>query len=506
MPQVQVIQPIQQQPKRLRVAGYARVSSKSADQLNSMSVQVEYYTDLIQKNPNWEFVGVYADEGITGTSTKHREQFNRLMDDCRAGLIDRVMVKSASRFARNTVDALSAVRELMSLNVVVVFEKESFDTSTATGEMLLSMLCAAAQHESLSISHNLKWGLRKRMKSGTFRTASVPFGYKQIEHQLIPIPEEAAIVRKIYELYLAGWGTEQISQHLIHKQIFPNMRWSHVQIQRMLKNEKYLGDTLLQKSYSTNTIPFKQIPNRGQLPQYYIKNTHPGIITVTQFQATQKLLSQKGVSAHNSPSSPLSKVMHCAICGAVLSKKVNRSGITTWVCRTHRQDAAKCPVQPISEMVLYRAFLYMHNKLLVHRESLLDSMLNDLLVAQRLLDTAESSRNSLQEDHDRFARQLHNLERLHAQGIIDGAKYFERRSQIERQLAELKLEFARVIPSRCLCQSIASTKHLISIIQQSAPLDAFDWPMFRHIVKNVIVDQHSIKFVLINGLVLEEDY
>lgn len=168
MPQVQVIQPIQQQPKRLRVAAYARVSSDSEDQLNSLAVQVDYYTHLIQENPNWEFAGIYTDEGITGTSTKRREQFNRLMDDCRAGLIDRVLVKSASRFARNTADALSSVRELKSLGVTVAFEKEGFDTETSNGEMLLSIICAVAQEESLSISQNMKWGIHKRMRTGNY--------------------------------------------------------------------------------------------------------------------------------------------------------------------------------------------------------------------------------------------------------------------------------------------------------------------------------------------------
>ena len=153
MPQVQVIQPIQQQLKRLRVAAYARVSTKSNEQLHSMSVQTEYYADLIQKNPNWEFVGVYADEGISGTSIKHRAELNRLMEDCRAGMIDRILVKSASRMARNTVDLLTLVRELKSIGVTVQFEKEQFDTEGATGEMMLSMMCAIAQEESLSIDY-----------------------------------------------------------------------------------------------------------------------------------------------------------------------------------------------------------------------------------------------------------------------------------------------------------------------------------------------------------------
>ena len=214
MPQVQVIQPIQQQPKRLRVAAYARVSSDSEDQLNSLSVQVDYYTHLIQENPNWDFAGIYADEGITGTSTKHREQFNRLLDDCRAGLIDRVLVKSASRFARNTADALASVREMKSLGVTVVFEKEGFDTETSNGEMILSMICATAQEESLSISKNLKWGIRKRMQDGTYLNGMSPFGYEKQESQLIPIEREAEIVRYIYSSFLVGVGTVQIAEEL----------------------------------------------------------------------------------------------------------------------------------------------------------------------------------------------------------------------------------------------------------------------------------------------------
>lgn len=204
MPQVQVIQPIQQQPKRLRVAAYARVSSDSEDQLNSLAVQVDYYTHLIQENPNWEFAGIYTDEGITGTSTKRREQFNRLMDDCRAGLIDRVLVKSASRFARNTADALSSVRELKSLGVTVAFEKEGFDTETSNGEMLLSMICAVAQEESLSISQNMKWGIHKRMRAGNYITNATPFGYTQINHQLVPEKNNAMIVNDIFKSYLSG--------------------------------------------------------------------------------------------------------------------------------------------------------------------------------------------------------------------------------------------------------------------------------------------------------------
>lgn len=250
MPQVQVIQPIQQQPKRLRVAAYARVSSKSADQLNSMSVQVEYYTDLIQKNPDWEFAGVYADEGISGTSLKNRAGFNHLMDDCRLGLIDRILVKSSSRMARNSVDFLSAVRELKSLGVVVEFEKERFDTDSTEGELLLGMMCAVAQEESWSISKNLRWGIRKRMESGTYHTSSAPYGYKQVNYDLVHIPDQIEIVKGIFNAFLQGKSTTKIADDLNRLRPDADKHWHHTTIERILKNEKYAGCSLYQKSYT----------------------------------------------------------------------------------------------------------------------------------------------------------------------------------------------------------------------------------------------------------------
>lgn len=293
MPQVQVIQPIQQQPKRLRVAAYARVSSDSEDQLNSLSVQVDYYTHLIQENPNWDFAGIYADEGITGTSTKHREQFNRLLDDCRAGLIDRVLVKSASRFARNTADALASVREMKSLGVTVVFEKEGFDTETSNGEMILSMICAVAQEESLSISKNLKWGIRKRMQNGTYTNSSVPFGYSLENHLLVINNQQAMIVADIFKRYLAGESISKIAQYLNNTYPKETGVWQYSSVQLILQNETYKGDTRYQKHYTANLFPTKVSHNRGQVSQYYIAKSHEAIISDEDFDKVQSLLKMK---------------------------------------------------------------------------------------------------------------------------------------------------------------------------------------------------------------------
>ena len=416
MPQVQVIQPIQQQPKRLRVAAYARVSSDSTDQLNSLSVQVDYYTHLIQENPNWDFAGIYADEGITGTSTKHREQFNRLLDDCRAGLIDRVLVKSASRFARNTADALASVREMKSLGVTVVFEKEGFDTETANGEMILSMICAAAQEESLSISQNTKWGIRKKMHDGTYITSLTPFGYKKIDRQLFPDEKEAATVKEIFNLFLNGFSTAEIANHLNTNHPKPDVIWRSASVRFILRNEKYIGDSLFQKNYTPDTLPLKSCCNTGQLPKYYVEGTHPGIISKDEFERVQSLLTQKNINSTNSRACILSKVVFCALCGHVCSRKVRKFQTFVWCCRTHLQSAALCPLKPVSETEIQQAFLSVYNKLQANQSYILQPIIDTLLQLRFLQEQANSARQTARDDVQRLAKQRHNLTRIHTLG------------------------------------------------------------------------------------------
>ena len=214
MPEVRVIPPVAERAHKLRVAAYARVSSDSDDQLNSFAAQVEYYTNYIQSKDEWEFAGLYADEAVTGTSAEKRSDFQRLIQDCRAGKIDRVLVKSISRFARNTLDCIQTVRELKMLGVAIEFEKEHIDTSKMGSELILSMLSAAAQEESLSISKNLKWSYQKRLNSGDFITCSAPLGYVLKDNQLIPDPEEVPIVQYIFNSYLSGKSTTEIARTL----------------------------------------------------------------------------------------------------------------------------------------------------------------------------------------------------------------------------------------------------------------------------------------------------
>ena len=223
----------------LRVAAYARVSSDSNDQLHSYAAQTAYFAKLINSNPNWIFADIYADQGITGTSVEKREDFQRMMSDCRKGKIDRILVKSISRFARNTKDCLAAVRELKELGVSVLFEEQGIDTSKVSSEMVTAIMASLAQKQSESISGNVKWGTRVRMQDGTYLPSSLPFGYRMIDKKIQIDSAQAEIVREIYTAYLAGENVDEIAERLNQIQA-DRRRWYNTTIRYILSNERYI--------------------------------------------------------------------------------------------------------------------------------------------------------------------------------------------------------------------------------------------------------------------------
>ena len=266
MANVKMIAPQTFQPEHMRVAAYCRVSSDSKDQLHSYAAQIRSYTEEIAQHDGWELVDVYADEGLTGTRMDKREDFNRMMRDCRKGKIDRILVKSVSRFARNTKDCLSTLRELSALGVSVQFEKENIDTKTLTTELMVSVSGSLAQQESISISANQKMSYQRRMERGEFITCTAPYGYRIMDKKDLEIvPEEAATVRWIFDAYLkgrsSGWIAEQLTAKGIPSQSGAEC-WRETGIRYLLTNEKYIGDALSQKSYSCG-FPFVQKRNHG---------------------------------------------------------------------------------------------------------------------------------------------------------------------------------------------------------------------------------------------------
>ena len=294
-PNVTVIQPTiaAEQEQKIRVAAYCRVSSDSADQLNSFMAQMRYYENFLADSKTETLVSVYADEGVTGTRMDKREDFRRMLKDCRRGKIDRIISKSISRFARNTKECLTVLRELKFLGITVFFEKENIDTANMSDEMMMTLMGGLAQEESISISNNVKWSYQKRFEKGEVKAFSASFGYDLCDGKLIINEAEAEIVRLIFNMFLSGNGYQRISEICSKKYFEYKEKFSYYGISYILSNEKYIGDSIYQKTFTTNNLPFKKLKNDGQLNKYHIQNTHEAIISKEIFEKAQALIGSR---------------------------------------------------------------------------------------------------------------------------------------------------------------------------------------------------------------------
>lgn len=349
---------VPKQPKMKRVAAYARVSSGKDAMLHSLSAQVSRYSEMIQTHPGWLYAGVYADEAKTGTKDS-REGFRALLNDCRAGKIDIVITKSIARFSRNTVILLEAVRELRALGVDVFFEEQNIHSISAEGEMMLTILAVLAQEEAMSVSNNQKWRVRKNFREGRPWNTTM-LGYRNENGILTVVPEEAAVVRKIYAMFLDGMGAQAISNQLNEegfKTRFGNP-FSYTGIRRILRNYAYTGNLLLQKTYSEDGITKRRRVNLGELPMYHAEGTHEAIITADDFSRVQeemKRRAEKFTPKHQGKAEyPFSSLITCAKCGKRFIRKKTKGG-PVWICPTfNRVGKAACPSKQIPEAVLLK--------------------------------------------------------------------------------------------------------------------------------------------------------
>lgn len=358
MPKISRIEPLLPRlEKRKRVAAYARVSMDSEQLLHSLSSQISYYSSVIQKNPDWEYAGVYADEGITGTETKKRSEFNRLLSDCDAGNIDLVLVKSISRFARNTVDLLNTVRHLKDIGVEVRFERENISTFSGDGELLLTLLASFAQEESESISRNEKWAIKKKFEQGEPNTALRCFGYDWDAEtgKCIVNEEEAVWVRYIYNQYLSGASIKGLAKDLAERDVTAlRGKWmGRTTIRRILTSETYMGDIILQKYFS----PMVQRPkvNNGEVSKYIISDAHEAIISREDFEAVQERLNRRAATADNAgyKKTFFAGMVKCGKCGYAcnhVERSNNKERYTHIECNNRKTK--KCDLLPIREYEL----------------------------------------------------------------------------------------------------------------------------------------------------------
>ena len=342
-------------PKKKRVAAYARVSSGKDAMLHSLSAQVSYYSDYIQSN-GWEYAGVYADEAITGTKDK-RDGFQKLLAECRNGNVDMVITKSISRFARNTVTLLETVRELKTLGVDVYFEEQNIHTTSADGELMLTILASYAQEESLSVSENMKWRIKKNFEDGKPWSGFV-LGYRCENGQYVVVPEEAEVVRRIYREYLDGLGATAIMKGLNNDGIHTRTGkpWRIGGVLKILKNYNYTGNLLLQKTYSENHLTKRKLVNNGEQPQYHVEGAHEAIIDLDTFEAVQEEIERRAeyyAPTKKAASYPFTGLIVCATCGKHYRRKTTVSGVI-WVCSTYNTYGKKaCASKAIPESILY---------------------------------------------------------------------------------------------------------------------------------------------------------
>ena len=492
--------------RKLRVAAYARVSSSSEDQLNSYRVQNQYYSELISGNPDWEMVDIYADEGITGTSVEKREDFQRMMQDCRKGKIDRILVKSISRFARNTKDCLAAVRELKELGVSVLFEEQGIDTSKVSSEMVTAIMASLAQKQSESISGNVKWGTRVRMQDGTYLPSSLPFGYRMIDKKIQIDSAQAEIVREIYTAYLAGENVDEIAERLNQIQA-DRRRWYNTTIRYILSNERYIGDSLWQKTYATDTLPRKQIKNTGACLQYYVEGTHPAIIDKSTYEAVQLLRAKRKKTDRASftePSKAFRKKICCGVCGTPYQRKFIAND-TYWICRLHNQSKEKCPNHAIPEKQIATAFCRLYYKLKHHGGPIFTQMLSNLqkIRYSRMLWSEDVI--SLNKKISDILSQVQFLTQLQQAGGVDPDTFISSNNKLNEQLRRLKQEKARLLDTES--DDLADrTRDLMDALEDGPDfLDGFDAELFDALVDKIIVDSNErLRFRLKNGLELLE--
>lgn len=431
--------------KKRKVAAYARVSTDRDEQLTSYEAQVDYYTNYIKGRKDWEFVAVYADEGITGCNTTHRDGFNSMVEDALAGRIDLIVTKSVSRFARNTVDSLTTIRKLKENGTECYFEKENIWTFDGKGELLLTIMSSLAQEESRSISENCTWGQRKRFQDGK---VTVPFkrflGYDRGEDgNLVVNEEQAKIVRRIYGLFLQGKTPYQIAKQLTEEGVpTPGGKtvWGKAVVQSILTNEKYKGDALLQKVYTTDFLTKKKKKNEGEVPQYYVEGNHEAIIPPAQFDRVQKEMQRRnGDTDRHGCVNIFSSKIRCGDCGSFYGSKVWHSNDqyrrVIWRCNHKYGDGRKCSTPHLDEDTIKALYLKALRLLGEERDEIIATF---EAIKGELYDTSE-----MEKERDALQQELLVVTELVEQCISENAHVAQNQKDYQKKYDALSDRYDR---------------------------------------------------------------
>ncbi|MHA3224630.1 recombinase family protein [Globicatella sulfidifaciens] len=501
-------------PKQ-KVAAYIRVPTSNEEQLISLEAQRRHYKTLIEKNDEWQLVDIYSDEGITGTKKDRRPELLRLISDCEKGKIDFILTKSISRFARNTIDCLELVRKLMDLGVHIYFEKENINTNSMESELMLSILSSLAENEAVSLSENSKWSIRQRFKRGTYKLSYPPYGYDYIDEQVVVNEEQAQVVKRIFNSVLEGMGTERIARQLNEERI-PTKRngnWTGSTIRGIVKNEKYTGDVLLQKTFTDEH--FNRKVNQGELDQYLIKNHHEAIITHADFEAANRMLeyqaSQKNVAVGSRKylnRYPFSGKIECAECGDTFKRRIHTSThkkYIAWCCSTHIKNKNECSMLFIREERIHQAFITMINKLIFARKEILHSLFETVKNGFKQ-DTEEALDNIELQLTECYAKSQ-MLKKLMDDKFLEQKLYDEHQAKMDRQINELledKQRLLRLIRNEE--EQLYELKRLMSFTNKQQEVASFEETIFNEYIEKVYIHSSTkIVFLLKSGLLLKEE-
>lgn len=441
--------------RKLRVAAYCRVSTDSDEQLSSLGNQRSHYSIYIQSNPDWEFAGLYYDEGLSGTKKENRAGLLRLIRDCENRKVDMFLTKSISRFARNTRDCLEIVRQMTDLGVAILFEKENINTGTMDSELILSILSSLAAEESVSISQNNKWGIKRRFQNGTFKLSSPPYSYDYDGQTLIPNQAKALIVKRIFAEILAGNGASTMATKLNADGIAPprGKQWTAKTILGMLENEKYVGDVLHQKTYTDDSFTRKR--NHGEEDQYYIPNHHEAIISREDFEAAARILEQRGKEKNirkgdgkYSNRYAFSGKIICGACGSTFKRRIHSPGKTAeyvaWCCNKHIDEGSlECPMIFVRDQRIKEAFVIMWNRLFSGRNTILKPLIEELKDRDGSINQAEEL--SIEKQIQEHFEQVQVLTGLMSKGYLEPALFNEKNNLLQAEIMRLREQRAAML-------------------------------------------------------------
>jgi len=488
-------------PRKKRLAGYARVSSGSEEQESSFEAQVDYYTKKIQENPDWEFVGIYADEAVSGLSIKNRPGFQNMIADALDGKIDIILTKSVSRLSRNTADNLNAIRALKEKGVEIRFEKENINSLDGQGELLLTLMASLAQEEARSLSLNVTWGQRKRFSDGKVSLPYARFlGYEKGEDGRPQIVEkEARVVRQIYKNYLDGMTIRQICAALTEQGIpTPGGKtvWAVSTVKSILTNEKYRGDARLQKKFTIDYLSKRVVKNEGQVPMYYVENSHPGIVTVAMFELVQQEMAKNARlgSGRNNVSCFSGRVM-CPICSEVFGPKTWHSTDPykrrVWQCNgkyRERGGGARCKTPHLSEEQLRGAFVEAFNQIIVDRNWHL-AVLETTLVSLADIIDLNAEAQTLEERSAGLFAQLETMIADNARRAQDQQDYQARYEALHSRYKSVQAQLGDIAAERQrrMAKQESVRQFIETLRQRDALLNGFDEKLFRATMEQITV-------------------